>query len=60
MLDLKQVAVKLRESNFSEEQITLVIGELTEHRQAFYLQGYEKGYNEGYEKGREVRILKFH
>lgn len=45
---LRLFAVKLREFNFSEQQITLVIGELTEHRQASYLQGYKKGYEEGY------------
>lgn len=50
MLDLKHLSVKLRDSNFSEEQIALVIGELTEHRQAFYLQGFQDGYEKGYSK----------
>lgn len=47
----QECAAKLRGLGLNQDQIGIVLGELSEQRQKMYLQGYGNGYSEGYKGG---------
>ena len=49
----KQVAEKFRKIGLTQEQISQVIGEISDHRQFMFIEGLKKGFDDGFKAGKD-------